>query len=117
VILPDATILLDYMQHLCTRLVEGMVVHTDRMRANLDLTHGALFSQRALTALIESGMSRDDAYRLVQEAAQGAWDTGTPFRELLADKAPQLDLAAVLDPDAYLTHVPALIARLDELGG
>ena len=70
VILPDATILLDYMQHLATRLVEGMTVHAERMRANLELTHGALFSQRALTALIESGMSRDDAYRLVQEAAQ-----------------------------------------------
>ena len=84
VILPDATILLDYMQHLSVRLVEGLVVHADRMRANVELTHGALFSQRALTALIESGMSRDDAYRLVQEAAQGAWDTGTPFRELLA---------------------------------
>ena len=102
VILPDATILLDYMQHLSTRLVEGMAVHAERMRANLDLTHGALFSQRALTALIESGMTRDDAYRLVQEAAQEAWDTGTPFRELLAERAPDLDLDAVLDPDAYL---------------
>ena len=85
VILPDATITLDYMQHLATRLVEGMTVHADRMLANLDLTHGALFSQRALTALIESGMTRDDSYRLVQQAAQTAWDTGTPFRDLLAD--------------------------------
>jgi adenylosuccinate lyase len=127
VILPDATILLDYMQHLSTRLVEGMVVHEERMRANLDLTHGALFSQRALTALIESGMSRDDAYRLVQEAAQGAWETGTPFRELLADRlargtpgreaeeVPRIDLDVVLDPDAYLAHVPDLIARLDRI--
>jgi adenylosuccinate lyase len=117
VILPDATILLDYMQHLATRLVEGMTVHVERMRANLELTHGALFSQRALNALIESGMSRDDAYRLVQEAAQGAWDTGTPFRELIAERAPQLDLDAVLNPNAYLEHVPELIARLDRIGG
>ena len=116
VILPDATILLDYMQHLSLRLVEGLVVHADRMRANIELTHGALFSQRALTALIESGMSRDDAYRLVQEAAQGAWDTGTPFRELLAERAPDLDLDAVSTTSAYLTHVPELIAeRLDRL--
>jgi adenylosuccinate lyase len=115
VILPDATILLDYMQHLGTRLVEGMTVHADRMRANLELTHGALFSQRALTALIESGMTRDDAYRLVQQAAQTAWDTGTPFRDLLAERAPDLDLDAVLDPDAYLTHVPEVLARLDAL--
>ena len=53
-----------------------MTVHTDRMRANLELTYGALFSQRALTALVESGMTRDDAYRVVQESAQRAWDTG-----------------------------------------
>ena len=117
VILPDATIGLDYMQHLATRLVSGMVVHADRMRANLDLTHGALFSQRALTALIEAGLTRDEAYRLVQEAAQEAWDTGTPFRELLAPKAPQLDLDVVLDPSAYLAHVPEVLARLDALTG
>ena len=115
VILPDATILLDYMQHLAVRVVEGMTVHADRMRANLELTHGALFSQRALTALIESGMTRDQAYRLVQEAAQKAWDTGTPFRELLAETAPDLDLDEVLDPDAYLAHVPEVLARLERL--
>jgi adenylosuccinate lyase len=117
VILPDATILLDYMQHLSTRLVEGMVVHTDRMLSNLELTHGALFSQRALTALIESGMTRDDAYRTVQEAAQKAWDTGTEFRELIAATAPQLDLDEVFDYGAYTKHVPELIARLDRISG
>jgi adenylosuccinate lyase len=116
VILPDATITLDYMQHLSLRLVEGMTIHADRMLANLDLTHGALFSQRALTALIESGMTRDDSYRLVQQAAQTAWDTGTPFRDLLAERAPDLDLDVVLDPDAYLVHVPEVLARLDALG-
>jgi adenylosuccinate lyase len=105
------------MQYLAIRLVDGMTVHADRMRANLELTHGALFSQRALTALIASGMSRDDAYRLVQEAAQKAWDTGTPFRELLAERAPQLDLEAVLDPSAYLEHVPEVIARLERISG
>ena len=78
VILPDATIALDYMQHLATRIVDEMTVHTDRMLSNLELTHGALFSQRALTALIDDGMTRDDAYRLVQECAQRAWDTGDP---------------------------------------
>ncbi len=93
-----------------------MTVHADRMRANLELTHGALFSQRALTALIDSGMSRDDAYRLVQEAAQQAWDTGTPFRDLLAEAAPELDLDAVLDASAYLEHVPEVLARLEQLG-
>ena len=108
--LPDATIALDYMHHLATRLVEGMTVHTDRMRENIELTHGALFSQRALTALVESGMTRDDAYRLVQEAAQRAWDEGTSFRELIGAAAPKLDLDAVFDYDAYLEHVPEVIA-------
>jgi adenylosuccinate lyase len=116
VVLPDATIALDYMQHLATRLVEGMTVRTDRMRENIELTHGALFSQRALTALVESGMSRDDAYRLVQESAQRAWDEGTSFRELIAAAAPNLDLDAVFDYGAYLEHVPEVIARLDEIG-
>jgi adenylosuccinate lyase len=115
VVLPDATITLDYMQYLAVNLVEGMNVHADRMRENLELTHGALFSQRALTALVESGMKRDDAYRLVQESAQRAWDEGTSFRELIAAKAPQLDLDRVFDYRAYLEHVPEVIARLDRL--
>jgi adenylosuccinate lyase len=116
VVLPDATIALDYMQHIATRVVEGMTVHTDRMQENIELTHGALFSQRALTALVESGMTRDDAYRLVQESAQRAWDEGTSFRELIAATAPQLDLDAVFDYRAYLEHVPEVIGRLDRLG-
>ncbi|MGZ5376175.1 MAG: adenylosuccinate lyase [Solirubrobacterales bacterium] len=116
VILPDATILIDYMQHLATRVVEGMNVDAERMRSNLELTHGALFSQRALTALVESGMKRDDAYRLVQQAAQQAWDTGSPFRELIAKAAPDLDLDLVFDYGAYLEHVPELLTRLDSLG-
>jgi adenylosuccinate lyase len=115
IVLPDATIALDYMQYLAVNLVDGMTVHTDRMRANLELTHGALFSQRALTALVESGMTRDDAYRVVQENAQRAWDDGTSFRELIAAAAPQLDLDAVFDYGAYLKHVPEVMARLDRL--
>jgi adenylosuccinate lyase len=115
IVLPDATIALDYMQYLGKNLVEGMTVHTDRMRENLELTHGALFSQRALTALVESGMTRDEAYRLVQESAQRAWDEGTSFRELIGAKAPQLELDAVFDYGAYLEHVPEVLARLDRL--
>ena len=115
IILPDATIGFDYMQHLGLRLVDGMTVNTERMRENLELTHGALFSQRALTALIEGGRSRDDAYRLVQESAQHAWDEGIDFRELVGKAAPELDLDAVFDYDAYLEHVPEVIARLDHL--
>jgi adenylosuccinate lyase len=115
IVLPDATIAFDYMQYLAVNLVEGMTVHTDRMRENLELTHGALFSQRALTALVEAGMTRDAAYRLVQESAQRAWDEGTSFRELIGAAAPQLRLDEVFDYGAYLEHVPAVIARLDRL--
>jgi adenylosuccinate lyase len=115
VILPDATIGLDYMQDLAAKVASEMTIRADRMRENLELTHGALFSQRALTALVESGMSRDDAYRVVQENAQRAWDTGTHFRDLLAEAAPDLDLDAVFDYDAYLTHVPEIFGRLEAL--
>jgi adenylosuccinate lyase len=117
VVLPDATILLDYMQDRAHQVVEGMTVNADRMRSNLELTHGALFSQRALTALVQSGMARDDAYRIVQEAAQRAWDTGTHFRELLAEAAPNLDLDAIFDYGAYLEHLPEIFARLEALEG
>ncbi len=117
VALPDATILLDYSQSLALRVVEGMTVHPERMRTNLDATHGALYSQRALLALVETGRSRDDAYRIVQENAQRAWDEGTEFRELLAAAAPELDLDAVFDPADFVKHAEAIVARLDALGG
>jgi adenylosuccinate lyase len=115
VVLPDSTILIDYMQHLGGRLASGMTVHADRMLANLELTYGALYSQRALTALVESGMERDTAYQVVQEAAQTAWDEGTSFRELLSQRAPDLDLDSVFDPSAFLEHVPAIFERLEAL--
>ena len=105
----------DGLLYIAMKYVEGMTVHADRMRANLDVTHGALFSQRALLALVESGRSRDEAYRIVQENAQRAWDTGTHFRELLAAAAPELDLDAVFDEQAYTRHAQAIVDRLDSL--
>jgi adenylosuccinate lyase len=114
VVLPDATILLDYMQHLAIRVATGMNVHTDRMRENLEITSGALFSQRVLLALVESGMQRDDAYRIVQRLAQQAWDTRTPLRALLeAEEGVELDLDAVFDYAHYIRHVPGVLARLE----
>ena len=116
VILPDATIALDYMQHLALRVVSGMAVHADRMRANLELTCGALFSQRVLLALVAGGMQRDDAYRIVQRLAQQAWDTQTPLRSLLeAEPGVDLDLDAIFDYGHYTRHVPEVLARLDEV--
>ncbi len=115
VALPDATILLDYAQHLAIRVVEGMTVHPERMLANLEATHGALYSQRALLALVETGRSRDEAYRTVQEAAQRAWDEGIEFRELIAAGAPELDLDAVFDTGAFIRHARTIVQRLDRI--
>ena len=114
VILPDATIALDYMQHLAVRVVRGMTVHADRMRANLELTCGALFSQRVLLALVGGGMERDDAYRIVQRLAQEAWDTQTPLRTLLErEPGVELDLDALFDYGHYVRFVPELVGRLE----
>ncbi len=114
VVLPDATILLDYMQAIATRVASGLVVHPDRMRRNLELTHGALFSQRVLLALVERGMQRDDAYRIVQRLAQQAWDTETPLRGLLEaePEAAGLDLDVLFDPAWHTRHVPEILERL-----
>jgi adenylosuccinate lyase len=117
VILPDATILLDHMQHLAVRVVRGLVVHPDRMRANLDLTHGALFSQRVMLALVQRGYARDEAYRIVQEDAQRAWDTGVHLRELLAARDLGLDLDELFDLAHYTRFAERIVGRLDALPG
>jgi adenylosuccinate lyase len=97
-------------------VVRGMTVHADRMLVNLDLTCGALFSQRVLLALVAGGAARDDAYRLVQRLAQTAWDTQTPLRALLeAEPGVDLDLDAIFDYGHYTRHVPEVLARLDLL--
>jgi adenylosuccinate lyase len=117
VILPDSTILLDHLQRRTLALVEGMVVDPERMRENLDLTYGALFSQRVLLALVESGLSRDDAYRVVQRLAQQAIDSRVPLRELIArDPAGSgLDLDAIFDYGAFVLHADEIVARLDAI--
>ncbi|HWI22171.1 MAG TPA: adenylosuccinate lyase [Baekduia sp.] len=114
IVLPDATTLLHYMHHVALRIVRGLVVDADRMRANIDLTYGALFSQRILLALVNQGMVRDDAYRIVQEAAQKAWDERTPLRDLLAARDDlDLDLDELFDLSHYTRHAAEIVARLD----
>ena len=115
VILPDSTILLDHMQRRVIALVEGMVVDSARMRENLEITHGALFSQRVLLALVGRGLSRDDAYRVVQRLAQQALDERTPMRELLAaDPAGEgLDLDAIFDYAPFIRYADEIVDRLD----
>jgi adenylosuccinate lyase len=86
--LPDASTTLDYMLHLTTRLISGLVVDAERMRANLDSTGGLIYTSTVLLELVDAGMSRDDeAYPLVQRAAMETWETGAPFRETLRKHA------------------------------
>ena len=115
IIVPDSIILIDYMQHLAIRVVEGMEVFPERMLANLDITCGALFSQRALLAIVASGMSRDEAYRIVQEDAQNAWDSGTPLRELLEKRGLEIDLDAIFDLDDVTRHSAEIVGRLSAI--
>jgi adenylosuccinate lyase len=117
IILPDSTILLDHLQRRVIGLVEGMVVDEERMRENLELTYGALFSQRVLLALVESGIGRDDAYRVVQRLAQQAIDSRVPMRELLGvDPAGAgLDLDAIFDYAPFVRYADEIVARLDAI--
>jgi adenylosuccinate lyase len=119
VVVPDAFLALDYMLDRFTWLVEGLVVNPDRMRANLEASHGLVFSQRVLLALVESGLQRDEAYRIVQRNALRAWDEGAPLRGLL-EADPEVGLSPdALDPafdlDDALKHVDVLFDRLNAL--
>jgi adenylosuccinate lyase len=122
VILPDATILLHYLLVRMTRLVEGLVVRPDRMLENIQRGLGLHASSRVLVALVETGgLSREDAYAIVQAAALRAADERRSLRDLLATDsrlAPRLTLEqldACFDPGAFLAHVPEAIGRLDAL--
>jgi adenylosuccinate lyase len=122
VILPDATILLDYMLVRMTGLIEGLVVRSERMRENIERGLGLHASSRVLVALVErAGLSREEAYAVVQRAALRAADERRPLRELLAvdptvaKKLRLADLDACFDDSAFLRHVPTVIARLDSL--
>ena len=96
-------------------LMEGLVVRTERMRRNLEASHYLFFSQRVLLALVESGLQRDDAYRLAQRNAMRAWDEELDFRELVRgdeEIASRIDLDAAFDLDSYTRHVDTVFARL-----
>src|SRR5579884_2285980 len=118
VVVPDAFLALDYMLDRFTWLVEGLVVRPERMRRNLDASHGLFFSQRVLLALVQSGLARDDAYRLVQRNAMRAWDEELDFRELVRgdeEIVRRVDLAEVFDLGVYTRHVDTVFERLDAL--
>ena len=118
IILPDATGLLNYALHIFTGVMDGLVVYPERMKQNLERTQGLVFSQRVLLALIEAGMSREVAYKVVQTSSMTAWDRQTPLRGLLEadpEVTLRLDTAAldaVFDYSAYLIHVDESFRRI-----
>jgi adenylosuccinate lyase len=118
VVVPDAFLALDYMLDRFTWIVEGLVVHPDRMRRNLDASHGLVFSHRLLLALVAAGVGRDEAYRLVQRHAMQAWDEERDFRVLVAadaEIAAHVDLDDVFDLEGTIRHVDTVFARLHAL--
>lgn len=121
VILPDAFLALDYMLARTRSLLEGLVVDADRMRAVLDSSHGLVYSQRVLLGLVERGLTREDAYALVQRNAMRAWDENRPLRDLLGAD-PEVtavmnpdEVDALFDPSWYTRHVDELMARVEAL--
>jgi adenylosuccinate lyase len=117
VVLPDSSQLAHYMMRRLTRLVSGLQVFPERMRRNLDASHGLVFSQPVLLALVEGGLSRDAAYRVVQRNAIRAWDEQLDFRALLeADPDVRtVDLDAAFDLSPALRHLDHIFDRLDDI--
>ena len=118
IIVPDAFLALDYMLDRFAWIVEGLVVYPERMRRNLDASHGLVFSHRLLLALVEAGVPRDEAYRLVQRHAMRAWEEERDFRTLVAadsDISSRVELDAVFDLDATVRHLDTVFERLGAL--
>jgi adenylosuccinate lyase len=118
IVVPDSFLALDYMLDRFAWLVEGLDVRPERMRRNLEGAHGLFFSQRLLLALVESGLPRDEAYRLVQRHALRAHQEEQDFRELVrADEeiAGRVDLDRIFDISWYTRHIDAVFERLGEL--
>ncbi len=118
VILPDATILLDYLLVRFREVLEGLRVYPDRMRRNLEMTGGLVFSEAVLLALVGKGLSREDAYRLVQRHAMKAWESGEAFKPLLLGD-PEIcrhlssdEVESCFDMGYHLRHLDEIFARV-----
>jgi adenylosuccinate lyase len=121
IILPDAFLALDYMLARTRALVGGLVVHPGRMLAVLESSHGLVYSQRVLLGLVERGLTREEAYALVQRNALRAWDEERPLGDLLREDdevtavLPADEIALLMDPSWYTRHVPELMERVAAL--
>ncbi|HJU80116.1 MAG TPA: adenylosuccinate lyase [Acidimicrobiia bacterium] len=116
VAVPDASLLLHYMLEKMKDLLEGLIIDRERMKANLERTGGLVYSQKVLLALVESGVGRDKAYRVVQENAMHSWDRGSDFQQALADDprvtlSPEV-LGECFRPEAFLTNSDVVFERL-----
>ncbi|MCX7590719.1 MAG: adenylosuccinate lyase, partial [Kiritimatiellae bacterium] len=111
IIIPDSTILLDHMLTNLEKLVSNLRVFPERMKANLQMTHGLIHSQQVLLLLTEKGFSREEAYRLVQSHAMKSWETGADFRalvesdEVIMSRVTKADLDRVFDLGLHFRHV------------
>ena len=118
VVLPDSSIVLDYMLHKATALIDGLVVHPERMLENIQATRGLVFSGQLLLALTQKGVARETAYEWVQRNAMKVWDEKKNFRELLtsdADISGQLsarEIDNVFNLDTYLRNIDTIFARV-----
>jgi adenylosuccinate lyase len=118
VILPDSTMVLDFMLVETTDVLEGLQVFPERMRRNLDVGGGLAFSQNVLLALVDAGLERDAGYAIVQSAAARAWDEGVSFREELAanaDVTSRVDLEPLFDPARALRNLDVVFDRLEKI--
>jgi adenylosuccinate lyase len=118
VILPDACLALDYILDMTTYIVRGMRVNAERMRENMDASYGLAYSQRVLLALIDKGMNRQEAYKIVQGNAMKAWEARSPYFDFLAadervtSKLSRSELEGLFEAKWYLRYVDDSFKRL-----
>ena len=118
IILPDSCLAVDYMLSIFTSIMKGLKVYLENMRRNIELTQGVIFSQRVLLALINKGVGREEAYKMVQDSAMKAWEEKKDFLSLLeADKRitvhlSKKELKSLFDYNFYLKHVDEVFERL-----
>ena len=117
-ILPDSCMALDYIMSIFTGVINGLRVYPDRMKQNIEMTRGLVFSQRVMLALVESGLSRERAYEITQQCAMRSWDESLDFRQLLRDEPdvtdhlPEDELEAIFDYNYYMRFVETSYMRL-----
>jgi adenylosuccinate lyase len=118
IVFPDACLVLDYILDMFTGIMDRLVVYPNHMRENLDRSYGLVFSQRVLLALVETGMSRQDAYAIVQRNSMRAWKERVQFLDLLlgdpdvTSRIPKPELRTLFDYTYYLQNAGATFTRL-----